>query len=65
MNAIHQCVVKGCNNPPTKVVETDAGLEGGLSLYFCDQHADAFERGELEDFEVDRTEPEGASLPES
>jgi hypothetical protein len=65
MNAIHQCVVKDCSNPPTKMIETDVGLEGALALYFCDEHEAAFQRGDLQEFEADRTEPEGAEVPES
>jgi hypothetical protein len=65
MNATHQCLVTNCSNPPTKVIETDVGLEGGLALYFCDEHEAAFQRGELKDFEADRSEPEGTEVPES
>jgi hypothetical protein len=65
MNVTRQCLVKDCTNPPTKTIEMDAGLEGGLVLYFCDEHEAAYRRGDRLDFEVDRSEPEGASLPES
>jgi hypothetical protein len=57
--------VKDCNNPPTKTLEIDAGLEGGMSLYFCEEHEGAYRRGDRLDLEVDRSEPEGASAPES
>ncbi|MGE0686876.1 MAG: hypothetical protein AB7P33_09045 [Dehalococcoidia bacterium] len=65
MNATHQCLVKGCSNPPTKMVETDVGLEGSLALYFCDQHEAAYRNGEKLDFEADRSEPEGNEAPEA
>jgi hypothetical protein len=65
MNITHQCLVKGCTNPPSKTVEADAGLEGSLTLYFCEEHEAAYRRGERLDLEVDRSEPEGATEPES
>lgn len=65
MNAIHQCLVTGCNNPPTKMVEADVGLEGTLALYFCDVHEAAYRNGDKLDLEVGRSEPEGNETPES
>lgn len=65
MNATQQCVVRGCKNPPTKVVETDAGLEGGLRIYFCDEHEAAHRAGTLQEYDASRTDPDGADIPES
>jgi len=65
MNATHQCLVNGCTNPPTRVVETDAGLEGGLVLYYCEEHAKELDAGKPLDVDASRTEPDGATAPES
>ncbi len=61
----HRCLGRGCSAPPTRTIEADVGLDGGLTLYFCEEHEAAFRRGEKVDFDVDRTEPEGAEQPTS
>ena len=65
MNAMHQCLFRGCTNPPTKAIDSDVGLEGGLMLYFCDEHEELFRSGKTEDFDVERTEADGNDAPES
>ncbi len=65
MNATHECLVKDCTNPPTKMIEIDVGLEGSLALYFCDVHEAAYRNGDKLDMEVGRSEPEGNEGPES
>ena len=62
---VHQCLSEGCGNPPTVMIESDAGLEGDLNLYFCEEHAEAFRRGELGHFDAERAEAEGNPSPES
>ena len=65
MNATHQCLFRGCTNPPTKAIDSDVGLEGSLLLYLCDEHEQLFLSGKTEDFDIDRTEPDGTEAPES
>jgi hypothetical protein len=47
------------------MIESDAGLEGDLNLFFCEEHAEAFRRGELGPYDIERAEPEGNPGPES
>ena len=64
-----RCLFRGCTSPPTRVVETDVGLEGGLAMYFCEAHAEEFmqasENDETDKLDLDRAEPEGNREPES
>ena len=65
MNDPHQCMVNGCTNPPTKYIDADAGLEGGLRFYYCDEHAEQEAEGKALDIQASRAEPETTSVPES
>ena len=65
----HQCLFRGCTATPTRSIESDVGLEGTLLLYFCEEHEAAFRRGaagsETLQLDVERSEPENASRPET
>ncbi len=64
MNEPHQCMVNGCDNPPAKYVEADAGLEGSLRFYYCEEHAADEAAGKTLDMEASRAEPETESALE-
>lgn len=61
----HRCLFRGCSTPPTKVIESDVGLDGTLNLYFCADHEEAFRTGKTEQFDLDRTEPESGEQPQT
>lgn len=61
----HRCLYQGCEQPPTQFVESDVGLEGSLTLYFCDEHAARYQAGDTAGLDLDHAEAEGNESAES